>query len=99
MPRSCIIKYPVVVDKARWTEADAWEGWKSRLVGKSVSGWRPSKGTPARIRVERQGRALRVLADQSAVWEGEDAEYTEGRLLFYSDSRCRIDNLSITFRP
>jgi hypothetical protein len=99
MPRSCIIKYPVVVDKARWTEAEAWDAWKSRLLGKGGAGWKPSKGTAARIRVERQGRALRVLADRTPVWEGEDAEYTEGRLLFYSDSRCRIDNLSITFKP
>lgn len=99
MPRSCIIKYPVLADKARWTEADAWDAWKSRLVGKAGSGWKPLKGTTARIRVERQGKALRVLADRSVVWEGEDAEYTEGRLLFYSDSRCRIDNLSIQFKP
>ena len=43
--------------------------------------------------------SIRVLADRTLVWEGEDAAYSEGQLLFYSDSRCRVDNLSITFRP
>ena len=99
MPRTCIIKYPVTVDKARWTEADTWDGWKSRLVGKAAGAWKPVKGQTARIRVERAGPSLRVLADRLLVWEGEDATYAEGQLLFYSDSRCRIDNLSITFRP
>jgi len=99
MPRTCIIKYPVSVDKSRWTEAATWDGWKSRLVGKAVGSWKPQKGQLARIRVERAGTSLRVLADRVLVWEGEDAAYTEGQLLFYSDSRCRIDNLSITFRP
>ncbi|HZE98418.1 MAG TPA: hypothetical protein VE981_15405 [Planctomycetota bacterium] len=99
MPRSCIIKYPVSVEKARWTEAEAWDGWKSRLLGKAGAAWRPEKGKTARIRIEREGKSLRALADRVLVWEGEDAEYTEGQLLFYSDSRCRIDNLSIQFKP
>jgi hypothetical protein len=99
MPRTCVIKYPVSVDKARWTEAEAWDGWKTRLVGKPAAAWKPAKGQTARVRVERTGASLRVLVDRVLVWEGEDAAYTEGQLLFYSDSRCRIDNLSITFRP
>jgi hypothetical protein len=99
MPRTCVIKYPVSVDKARWMEAETWDGWKTRLVGKPGAAWRPAKGQTARIRVERTGSAIRVLADRTLVWEGEDAAYTEGQLLFYSDSRCRVDNLSITFRP
>jgi len=99
MPRTCLLKYPISVDKARWNEAGTWDGWKSRLVGKPASEWKPAKGQTARIRVERQGAAIRVLADRVLVWEGEDAEYTEGQLLFYSDSRCRIDNLSITWKP
>jgi hypothetical protein len=99
MPRTCIIKYPVLVDKARWTEAETWDGWKSRLVGKAAAAWKPAKGQTARIRVERAGASLRVLADRVLVWEGEDTAYSEGQLLFYSDSRCRIDNLSITFKP
>ncbi len=99
MPRSGLLKYPVLVDKSRWNEAETWESWKSRLVGKPAAAWKPAKGQVVRIRVERQGAALRLLADRVLVWEGEDAEYTEGQLLFYSDSRSRIDNLSITFRP
>ena len=99
MPRTCIIKYPVSVEKARWTEAETWDGWKSRLVGKAGAVWKPAKGQTARIRVERTAATLRVLADRVLVWEGEDAAYSEGQLLFYSDSRCRIDNLSITFKP
>ena len=63
------------------------------------SPWRPEKGRTARIRIERTGPALRVLADRTLVWEGQDDEYSEGRLLFYSDRRCRIDNLVITFKP
>ncbi|HLY09180.1 MAG TPA: hypothetical protein VKW04_07765, partial [Planctomycetota bacterium] len=99
MPRTCIIKYPVSVDKAKWTEAETWDGWKSRLVGKAAGAWKPAKGQTARIRVERTGSSLRVLANRTLLWEGDDAAYTEGQVLFYSDSRCRIDNLSITFRP
>jgi hypothetical protein len=99
MPRTCVIKYPVLVDKAKWAEAETWDGWKTRLVGKPAAAWKPVKDQTARVRVERAGASVRVLVDHVLVWEGEDAEYTEGQLLFYSDSRCRIDNLSITFRP
>lgn len=99
MPRVCVLKYPVSVDKARWTESETWEGWKSRLLGKPGAAWKPEKGKTARIRVERAGARVRVLADRIPLWEGEDSGYTEGQLLFYSDSRCRIDDLSITFRP
>jgi hypothetical protein len=99
MPRTCILKYPVSVDKARWTEPETWDGWKSRLLGKPGAAWKPEKGKTARIRVERAGAQVRVLADRILVWEGEDTGYTEGQLLFYSDSRCRIDDLSITFKP
>jgi hypothetical protein len=99
MPRTCVIKYPVLVDKSRWTSADAWDGWKSRLAGKPFGAWRPVKGKTARIRVERLGASLRMLADRALVWEGQDDEYSDGQLLFYSDRRCRIDNLVITFRP
>jgi hypothetical protein len=99
MPRTCVLKYPVVADKSHWMSPDAWEAWKSRLVGKPGASWRPEKGRTARIRIERTGPALRVLADRTLVWEGQDEEYTGGRLLFYSDRRCRIDNLVITFKP
>ncbi|MBI3855053.1 MAG: hypothetical protein HY293_05120 [Planctomycetes bacterium] len=99
MPRTCVIKYPVVVDKSRWTLGDPWEVWKSRLAGKPVQAWRPEKGRTSRMRVERTGSSLRLLADRTLVWEGQDDEYSEGQLLFYSDRRCRIDNLVITFKP
>jgi hypothetical protein len=99
MPRTCVLKYPVVVDKTHWMSMDAWEGWKSRLAGKPAGAWRPEKGKTARMRIERTGPSIRVLAERQLIWEGQDDEYSEGRLLFYSDRRCRIDNLVITFKP
>jgi hypothetical protein len=99
MPRTCVLKYPVVVDKAHWMSLDAWDGWKTRLVGKPAGAWKPEKGKTARMRLERVGPSIRVLADRQLVWEGQDDEYREGQLLFYSDRRCRIDNLVITFHP
>ena len=99
MPRTCVLKYPVGADKSHWASAEAWEAWKSRLAGKPAGVWRPEKGRTARIRIERTGPAIRVVADQRLVWEGEDDEYSDGQLLFYSDRRCRIDNLVITFKP
>jgi hypothetical protein len=99
MPRNCVLKYPVVVDKAHWMSVDAWDGWKTRLVGKPGVAWKAEKGKTARIRIERGGASIRVLADRQLIWEGQDDEYSEGQLLFYSDRRCRIDNLVITFQP
>jgi hypothetical protein len=99
MPRTCVIKYPVVAEKARWKEAGAWEPWFSGLVGKAGVAWKPSRGKTARVRVARQGKGIRVEAEGKAVWEGEDDAYSEGRLLFFSDCRCRIDNLRIEFKP
>lgn len=98
MPRTCVIKYPVSADKSRWMHADAWDGWKSRLVGTAVRPWKAEKGKTAQIRIERQGAALRISVDRDLVWQGEDEEYGEGQLLFYSDRRCRLDNLVITFK-
>jgi hypothetical protein len=99
MPRTCVLKYPVVVDKAHWMSMEAWDGWKSRLAGKPGIPWRPEKGKTARIRIERTGPSIRVLAERQLIWEGQDDEYSQGQLLFYSDRRCRIDNLVITFKP
>jgi hypothetical protein len=99
MPRSCVIKYPVTVDKSLWKERDPWDAWKARLAGKPAGSWSPKKGETARIRVERQGPSIRVHADKALIWEGQDDEYSDGRLLFYSDRRTRIDNLAITFKP
>jgi len=99
MPRTCVIKYPVVVDKSRWSTGEPWEVWRSRLAGKPAAGWRPERGKTSRIRIERLGASLRMLADKVLVWEGQDEEYSSGQLLFYSDRRCRIDNLVITLKP
>jgi hypothetical protein len=99
MPRTCVLKYPVAVDKARWTTPEPWEAWKAALVGRGIGGWKAAKGQAARIRIDRAGRSIRVLADQALVWEGEDADYGEGAILLFSDSRCRLDDLSITFTP
>lgn len=99
MPRTCVIKYPVTVDKARWESAETWDAWRTRLAGKAAGAWKPVKGRTSKIRIERHGAGLRVLADRTLVWEGEDYEYSRGQLLFYSDSRTRIDNLVITFKP
>jgi hypothetical protein len=99
MPRTCVIKYPVVVDKSQWKDRDPWDGWKSRLVGKGIGAWSPVKGKTSRIRVERDTASIRVIADNVLIWDGMDKDYEDGRLLFYSDSRCRIDNLVVTFSP
>jgi hypothetical protein len=99
MPRTCVIKYPVVVDKSRWSTGEPWEVWRSRLAGKPAGAWRPERGKTTRMRVERLGSSLRVLADKALIWEGQDEEYSSGQLLFYSDRRCRIDNLVVTFKP
>ena len=99
MPRTCVIKYPVLVDKSRWTTGEPWEIWRSRLAGKPAAAWRPERGKTSRIRIERLGSSLRLLADKALVWEGQDDEYSSGQLLFYSDRRCRIDNLVINFKP
>jgi hypothetical protein len=99
MPRTCVIKYPVAVDKSRWVLAAEWDNWKSRLVGRAKGVWKPLKGKSYRMQVARLGTSIRLSADKEVVWEGEDAAYSEGQVVFFSDSRCRIGNLSITFRP
>jgi hypothetical protein len=99
MPRTCVIKYPVAVDKTRWVLAEEWVNWKDRLVGGPKIDWKPAKGKTYRMQLSRVGRSIRLQADKAAVWEGEDASYSEGQVLFFSDSRVRISNLSITFKP
>ncbi len=100
IPRTCVIKYPVFVDKSRWVLAEHWENWRTRLVGGPKGGaWKPSKGKTHRIQFAREGKSVRLLADKAVVWEGEDDAYTEGQILFFSDSRCRVGNLSVAFRP
>ncbi|MFN3486324.1 MAG: hypothetical protein ACK44W_12695 [Planctomycetota bacterium] len=99
MPRTVLLKFPVSVEKARWREAAGWVGWLSRRVGPGAGAWRPERGSRVRLKVVREGTRLALYADGALLCEGEDGEYHEGGLLFYSDSRCRIDNLSIVFTP
>ena len=100
MPRTCVVKYPVSVDKERWVLAQHWENWTGRLVGRAAgAAFKPAKGKTHRLKVERAGKSIRLLADGAPAWEGEDDAYSAGSLLFFSDSRCRLDNLSITFSP
>jgi hypothetical protein len=95
MPRTCVIKYPVEADKARWVLAGQWENWKARLVGEGDGAWKPPIGKPVRMRIERKAAALRVLAGGAKIWEGSDDLYGEGQILFFSDSRVRMDNLEV----
>jgi hypothetical protein len=99
MPRTCVLKYPVEADKARWVLPAQWENWKARLVGEGDGAWKPALGKPVRMRIERKGAGLRVLAAGARIWEGKDDLYTEGQIVFFSDSRARIDNLSFTWAP
>lgn len=100
MPRTCVIKHPVNVDKQRWVLAEHWENWKTRLVGGPRGAvWAPAKGKTHRMQIAREGKSIRLTADKAAVWEGTDDAYSEGQIVFFSDSRCRIGNLSITFTP
>ncbi len=99
MPRTCVLRYPVDVDRTRADNAAEWEKWKARLAGKPVEPWKPVRWESATIRVERAGKSIRVHAGKKLVWEGEDAAYGEGDLVFFSDCRCMVDNLAITFTP
>ncbi|HEX7896599.1 MAG TPA: hypothetical protein VF950_02485 [Planctomycetota bacterium] len=98
MPRACVIKYPVKADKLRWREADEWLRWHERLVGERTSKepLKPVLGKTLRLTIQRTGSRLRVLADGEEYWSGEDAEYAEGSLVFFADSRCRLEALVIT---
>ena len=86
-------------DKAKWREESEWKKWTSRLVGRTQAKWTFVKRKPVRVEVDRQGASIMVRVGGRLVWEGRDSEYSEGGILFYSDSRCRIDNLSIEFQP
>jgi hypothetical protein len=98
VPRTCVVKFPVEADRLLWTSDDEWKKWRDRLVGRGVGDWKAERGKTVRLRVARAGKSIAVQADGRPVWEGEDADYTEGHLLFYSDCRCRLDNLSITLK-
>ena len=98
MPRTCVIKYPVKADKLRWREPDEWGRWAERLVGERTSKEPPRfpLGKTVRVTVERKGASIRLLLDGEEAWRGEDGEYREGALVFFSDSRCRFEALAVT---
>jgi hypothetical protein len=98
MPRACVIKYPVKADKLRWREPDEWLRWQERLVGERTSKdpIKPALGKTLRLSIVRQGALIRVLADGEEYWRGEDVEHNDGSLVFFSDSRCRLEAVAIT---
>jgi len=99
-PRFCVLKHPVAFDPARAQARGEWDKLRERLVGTPRGpDVKPVAGAAYRVRIARAGKAIRVFVDEKAVWEGEDADYWDGFLLFYSDSRVRIDSLAITFKP
>ena len=85
-------------DKLRWREADEGQRGQVRLVGErtAMDPIRPVLGKTLRLTIQRQGARIRVLVDGEETWRGEDAEYAEGSLVFFSDSRCRLEALAIT---
>ncbi len=98
MPRTCVLKYPVKADKLRWREPDEWGRWAERLLGERTSKAPPRYplGKTVRVTIERKGTSIRLLLDGEEAWRGEDGEYREGALVFFSDSRCRFEALAIT---
>ena len=71
--------------------------FEARIVGEGDGAWKPALGKPVRMRIERKGDGLRVLAGGARIWEGKDDLYGEGQVVFYADSRCRIDHLTFTW--
>ena len=57
------------------------------------------KRKKVRVKISRLGKKISVAVDGTSIWEGEDADYTSGHLLFFSDCKAQIDNLAITFTP
>jgi hypothetical protein len=101
MARNCILKYPLGVkaNDPDWPLPAFWNNLFKRQVGKAVGEWPLAKNKKAHIKVSRLGNKLSFAIDGGLQWEGEDGDYAEGSLLFYADSRARIDNLVITFKP
>ncbi len=97
MPRNCVVKYPVDVLLQDWEIPGTWDVWKERLVGGAVQAVELSRDTTHYVRILRQGARIQLHVDGKLAWEGEDGEYREGFLLFYSDCRTRMDNIRIRF--
>lgn len=99
LPRHAILKHPVPTEGLRPGEERYAEVWRSRLIGRTEHERSLTVGETYRISVERHGARLRMSVGETCVAAGEDSEYEEGFLLFFSDSRLRIDNLRITCIP
>ncbi len=97
MPSTCVLKYPVDVLLRDRELPETWEKWKERLVGGPVQDVRLVRDTAHYVRILREGARISLHVDGKLAWEGEDEEYREGFLLFYSDCRTRFDNLRIRF--
>ncbi|MBI2930562.1 MAG: protein kinase [Planctomycetes bacterium] len=98
-PRACVLKYPIAFHRARAQERAEWDKLRERLVGTARGEAELESSKGYRVHVERVAKAIRVRLDGKLVWEGEDEEYGEGFVLFYSDSRVWIDDLAVTVRP
>lgn len=99
MPMSCILKHPLGFNRERSKLPAEWEELRKKFVGRAVADLKLDRAQKARVRIARTGRKLELAVDGRAVWEGEDADYTEGFILFFADSRAQIDNLQIVFKP
>ncbi len=99
IPNTAVVKYPTDFQPARAKLPAEWDKLRSRLVGAPVTDFRLEKKKKARVKIARIGKKLSVSVDGKLIWDAEDAEYTTGYLLFFSDCRAQIDNLAITFTP
>jgi serine/threonine-protein kinase len=101
MPRTCILRYPTgfAPNDPEWVKAGTWKRLYDALVGKATGEWKLAKNRKDRVRIARVGKKVTLAVGTTSLWEGEDETYGEGSILFYADSRVRIDNLSITFKP
>jgi serine/threonine-protein kinase len=101
LPRYTIVKYPtkgIPVGAYRVHQRSFWTGWQKSMVGKAADpAFEMPLGKKVRVTVERAGSALRLKVDAALIWEGVDAEYRQGSVLFYSESRVELSNLEITF--
>jgi hypothetical protein len=100
LPRYCILKFPARIPGGEFAHMrrSFWTAWRDAMVGDPVAPFKLPLNEPVRVTVERAGESLRLKAGSDLVWEGKDAEYRKGRILFMSHSRVTIQNLSITFR-
>ncbi len=99
VPKACLLKHPLGFGKERAKMPAEWEKLRERFVGSPTADYALERGQKVRVKISRIGKKLSLACDGKTVFEGEDAEYTEGHLLFFADSRAQIDNLQITFKP